>query len=80
MSDLNGFEKFDALMTEFAPKLIEPHIAKMQEEGKSYIEQRTAGFIIFNGYTEIKKSYDSLHLINKFISITIMPLKIKTTI
>lgn len=69
MTEDKGFKKFEKLLAEFIPKCIEPHLEKMQEEGKSFINQTTTNFIIFNGYSEIKNTYDTLNLIEKFLSI-----------
>lgn len=66
MTKDKGFEK---LLAEFIPKCIEPRMKKMEEEGELFINQTTTDFVIFNGYSEIRNAYDTLNLIEKFLSV-----------
>ncbi|HIP33552.1 MAG TPA: hypothetical protein EYG89_02200 [Bacteroidia bacterium] len=67
MSTLNGYEKFEKLMADFIPKFVEP-IAKQKLEDPSFFStQNDMEFIIFNGFSEISSSLDTLRLIELFI-------------
>lgn len=69
MNTMNGYAKFEKLMANFAPTFIKP-IAKQKLENADFVSTQTGiEFIIFNGFTEISNSLDTLKLIEKFIKI-----------
>lgn len=65
----NNFKKFEKLMADFSSEFITPLYKKMQENNEMYTEQTSVEFQIFKGYTEISTSYETLLLIEKFITI-----------
>jgi len=65
----NGFEKYQKLMVDFAKEFLTPLYEKSQENNEMYIEQTSVEFLIFRGYTEISTSYETLLLIEKFITL-----------
>ena len=69
MQDLTGYEKFEKLMADFAPTFLEPIAKKKMDDETFYTEQTEIEHVIFNGFSEISKSFDNLRLIEKFVHI-----------
>lgn len=69
MENLLGYKKFEKLMADFAPTFLEPVVQKKLKNYDFYIEQTEIEFLIFKGFSEISTSFDSLKLIENFISI-----------
>lgn len=69
MEDLIGYSKFEKLMADFATTFLEPVVKEKMDDDNFYIEQTKIEYILFNGFSEISKSLDTLTLIEKFIYI-----------
>ena len=69
MQDLTGYEKFEKLMVDFVPTFLEPIAKKKMNDETFYTEQTEIEYVIFNGFSEISKSFDNLKLIEKFVHI-----------
>lgn len=69
MQDLTGYEKFEKLMVDFVPTFLEPIAKKKMNDETFYTEQTEIEYVIFNGFSEISKSFDNLRLIEKFVHI-----------
>lgn len=64
---LDGYKKFEKLMADFIPKFIEPIVERKLEGSDFFSTQSGMEFIIFNGFSEISNSLDTLRLIELFI-------------
>ena len=64
---MNGYEKFEKLMADFIPKFMEPIVNQKLEDPDFFSTQSSMEFIIFNGFSEISNSLDTLRLIELFI-------------
>jgi len=69
MSRLNGYAKFEKLMADFGPSFIGPLTEQKLEDDTFYSTQTGIEFIIFNGFSEIADSLNTLRLIEKFIKL-----------
>lgn len=69
MSDLNGYMKFEALMANFGQSFLTPFVDQKLKEPDFYTSQTDIEFIIFNGYSEISNSLETLGLIELFLKI-----------
>lgn len=69
VSDLNGYKKFEVLMAEFSQSFLTPLVEKKLTEPDFYTSQTDIEFVIFNGYSEISNSLETLRLIELFLNI-----------
>lgn len=69
MENLLGYKKFEKLMADFAPTFLEPVVQQKLKNYDFYIKQTEIEFIIFKGFSEISTSFDTLKLVENFISI-----------
>ena len=58
--DEDSYEKFEKLMADFAPTFLEPIAKKKMDDENFYTEQTEIEYVIFNGFSEISKSFDNL--------------------
>ena len=69
MENLLGYKKFEKLMADFAPTFMEPVTRQKMDNENFYIEKTKIEYKLFNGFSEISKSLETLKLIEKFIHI-----------
>ena len=69
MSTTNGYAKFEKLMANFAPSFIGPIAKQKLEDSNFFSTQEGMKFTIFNGFSEISDSLNTLKLIEQFIKI-----------
>ena len=67
MSKLDGYAKFEKLMADYAPSFIGPLVKKKLNDESFFSTQEGMEFIIFNGFSEISDSINTLKLIETFI-------------
>jgi hypothetical protein len=69
MSTIDGYVKFEKLMADFAASFIGPIAKQKLEDSNFYSTQEGMEFTIFNGFSEISDSLNTLKLIKQFIKI-----------
>lgn len=67
---LNGYDKFEKLMADFTADFMKPLVEQKLGNLEFTADQTGIEFVIFNGFTEISNSINTLRLIEKFVSIT----------
>lgn len=70
MSELNGFSRYEKLMADFAPNYIKPLLAKRKKDPSYNLSKKDLSYIIFNGFSEISSSLETLKLTKNLISLS----------
>lgn len=69
MKGLDGYNKFEKLIADFAPTFLEPIVEEKLKNPNFYTEQTGLEYIMINGFSEISNSLNTLKLIEKFIQL-----------